>query len=370
MNIALLILTRGPPIQERYFMEKSTPNYNISTYVHYKEKNNNPYQIKKHVKTEWGKYSIVEATINLIQAAKHADWVFLMSGECVVNENKLIKLCDGLSKFHYLGEKTRNGINLIKSSQWWLMNNHDAQVILKTRKKYRHVFEKSNFAAVDEIYFLTVLMREIPNFAYTNKELTKTRRFKNLPHSHPYVFSSLTPYCMNLLRSSICMRKIPYNAKEITPKNILIITSGLETYKHSLDADVFLFDYGNSLTYSQATFNWKMKLPMHFLVKPLVQQFNNFFKQWKWVWFVPDYIHVNQQLLDIVDEAVKVTPGTRLKYGEPYPILKKSFFHNIKEQGELHKDVIMNIMRRKNTKEYNMYTKNVKKWKCRLRNKD
>jgi hypothetical protein len=53
-----------------------------------------------------------------------------------------------------------NNITFYKTSQWWLLTKHDANIIIKSQKKYLELFKQIKIkldGAFDEYYFLTVL---------------------------------------------------------------------------------------------------------------------------------------------------------------------------------------------------------------------
>jgi hypothetical protein len=248
-------------------------------YIHPKFPNNINSNLKKYVisdlvKTEWGEYSIVKATINLLQeASKNPDntYFVLLSSDSypiydkktfIKNFNKLTKNKVNNSCFNFLGSIRRiseardtAGLssaqvllkpgeieNFYKTSQWWILSRNDVQVILDTESKYFKLFQyrKIKSAAIDELYFLTVLMMEDKNYKYTNCNWMYTKWKKYVFSMHPAIINKITDLDLKEIKKNkgLFIRKVTDNFDFIPikyNKMLCIITIGTETNQKNVD---------------------------------------------------------------------------------------------------------------------------------------
>ena len=194
------------------------------------------YVIKNIIQTEWAKFSIVEATNNLLkEAIKNEDnkYFILCSQDSFLLQNKNIlnKYNEKLSSFNYVNSYQ----NLYKTSQWWILNRIDAEIICTTENKYKNIFKNIKLqGAPDENYFLSVLQRENKLYKYNNVINIYIRWIKANIILHPITFNKLTNYDIIDIKRQNCMfiRKtlLTFTIKKIKPQEELyIIYIGTET---------------------------------------------------------------------------------------------------------------------------------------------
>jgi hypothetical protein len=198
MKIAFLLLTYSNPYFNRLYDLMSQYNF----YIHPKFPNLVDENYKSHIipnliETEWGKNSIVQATINLLEYAYKQDkydyFILLSEDTCPVYKKhkfiKFIKSLNGLSCFELL--KKYN--NIYKSYQWWIINNIDAYTIINTQSKYISFLNNIKLdGAPDENYFLTILHFENKNYKFNNMKCIFTRWIHNTIIKHPFIFNKIT----------------------------------------------------------------------------------------------------------------------------------------------------------------------------------
>ena len=234
MTIAFLIITiNNPLINLNYLIEN---NYNI--YIHPKNLDNIDKKYKKYiiqdiVKTEWG--FIRKAIINLLKEAYKNEknkFFILCSGDAYIyNKEYINNYNNELSIFSF--NKKYKGV--YKSSTWWILNSHDANIICSTENKYINIFNNIKLnGGDDEHYFLTVLKKENKNYKFYNHKYTYTRWLHYSPVKHPVIFNKLTEYDIYDIKkyNIIFLRKIlptfsiiKYNIKKL----LYIIFIGYET---------------------------------------------------------------------------------------------------------------------------------------------
>ena len=251
---AFLFLTYNdlnqPLIWDQFFKKGA------NIYIHPKYKNRlkskyKKYVIGDHISTTWGDISIVEATLLLLKEAyknKHNEYFTLCSNSCVplYSFNKYIQYINSfknkLSFFNFKEEIISNEINIIsKTSQFWILNREDVEVILKNSNKYLKIFKNKAFikkyitgkSAPDELYFLTLLKNEIKDYKYNNILSTYTKWFYNYVRAkHPLTYLNFTQEDMKEFKKehSFFVRKIGesfhLNIKLNKPDLFLIIYIG------------------------------------------------------------------------------------------------------------------------------------------------
>ncbi len=217
---------------------------NLYIHAKYPDKLNNffkKYLIKKQIETSWGDFSLVDATINLLEAASNDnnDYYILLSGDTypLYNKNQFDtlfnkKIINNLSIFDYIGQYN----DIYKSSQWFILNNIDTNIIINTRNKYKYLFDNINkvIGAPDELYFLTVLNKENNKYKYTTDKILYTRWLKNVIVKHPIYFNKLTENdLVDIAKNgSLFIRKCfdTFNLNKYIPNNkLFIIYIGSET---------------------------------------------------------------------------------------------------------------------------------------------
>ena len=257
MKIAFLILTYDNPIfSDR--IKNLTNDFDLYIHAKYPEKIDNSfkkYLIKDLVETSWGDFSLVTATVNMLKEAiiNNYDYYILLSGDTYPlysNDiflnffTKIIKQEDDKSIFDYIGQKD----GLYKASQWFCLNNTDAQIIVNTFNKYKTLYNSKNinkvFGAPDEIYFLTVLNKEVSNYKYTNAKIMYTRWLKNIIIKHPMFFNKITKNDMIDIakNNGLFIRKCFNNfnlTNYLVKKKLFIIYIGSQTKQQ----DIFNIDF-------------------------------------------------------------------------------------------------------------------------------
>jgi hypothetical protein len=245
-NIAFLFLTYDN-FTNQNIMKKFLINSNI--YIHPKYPNNVNTYFKKYIinnliNTEWSKYSIVLATINLLKEAFNNinnKWFVLLSQDCfpVYNYNKFKCLLNKFNKslFYY-----HNNINKYwKTSQWWILIRHDVEIILNNHNINDSLFKdiKINNAAIDEIYFLSVLNWNNPNYKFINYKIMYDKWLTNTIQKSPQYFNYLLNTDLLYIKKYKCffIRKITEIftlTKYKIKKKLFIIYIGTETDQNNI----------------------------------------------------------------------------------------------------------------------------------------
>lgn len=233
--LAFLYLTYDNPNKTVNYLIKN--GFNI--YIHPKNIVDDKYKkyvIKNIIQTQWAKFSIVEATINLLkEAIKNEDnkYFILCSQDSFLlqNKNMLNKYNEKLSSFNYINSYQ----NLYKTSQWWILNRIDAEIICTTENKYKNIFKNIKLqGAPDENYFLSVLQRENKLYKYNNVINIYIRWIKANIILHPITFNKLTNYDIIDIKRQNCMfirKTLPtFTIKKIKlQEELYIIYIGTET---------------------------------------------------------------------------------------------------------------------------------------------
>lgn len=248
-KISFLFLTYSDLLHED-IIKKYTKNHNV--FIHPKYNLKNDYFKKKIipevVETQWGDISIVYATINLLKNAFYRttnNWFVLLSQDVY----PLTKISD----FEYFLSKQTNSLfeynthykNIYKTSQWWILNRKDVSIILENYEKF--ISKNLNFkiiqSAIDEVFFLTLLIWNNPLYIYTDFSCIYTWWIKHAIIKHPIIFNHIT-FHDNLKikkRGSFFIRK---TLSTFTPtiyktnKELIIIfigTESIQNYNHLLN---------------------------------------------------------------------------------------------------------------------------------------
>jgi len=303
--LAFLYLTYDNPNKTIDYLIKN--GYNI--YIHPKTSVDDKYKkyvINDIVETKWGDFSIIKATINLLnEALKNKDnkYFILCSQDSFLLQNKNIlnKYNEKLSLFNFVSSYE----NLYKTSQWWILNRTDAETILKTEMKYKNIFNNINLEGEpDENYFLTVLKKENKSYKYINRVNIYVRWIKADIVLHPFTFNKLTQYDITDIKSQNCMfirKTLPtFTINKIKPQNdIYIIFIGTETKFTQLekyyDKDYILFNIipidkidkellNNCLFCCNSLYNLHVD---H--LQSLLKYETKYFNQWKNVYYINNF---------------------------------------------------------------------------------
>lgn len=243
MDIAFLFLTYQGIVHEK------TKNWlkGKPVYLNTKEPSKHPrsYTVLS-VPTEWGKRSIVDATLELLRVAyeHNHDWYMLLSHDAypLVSYNALVK---GLSKsmFHLMEQNTIG--TEWKTSQWWCLSKSDVELILTRHKEYDaylKVFPYQTRGAVDELYFLSCLKFLQPAYTYVEKK-TIYVDWLNSIQKHPVEYGALLEGDMTRMKGSFFLRKTtPYFTSTLhVPKRTLVVQLyGNKSDTVPMDTDLIL----------------------------------------------------------------------------------------------------------------------------------
>jgi len=219
-------------------------NQNIYIHPKYPEKVNDyfkKYIIKNLVDTEWGTYSIVEATLNLLKEAyknKTNEFFILLSQDSIpiYKYNKFLKIFNKIYENKSIFNYKNNKDNYWKTSQWWILKRSDVKIIIENEEKYKNKFIQIDkiFGAYDEVYFLSVLKLNNPKYEFTNIKIMYDKWLKNIIQKSPQYFNHLLKNNISDIKNnnSLFIRKIlpNFSLKEYkTKKKLYIIYIGTET---------------------------------------------------------------------------------------------------------------------------------------------
>ena len=223
MSIGFLFLVYDDPhpIWKKWF-----PHIN-NVYIHCKSTNNNSYFKKQFIPTiptEWGKLSLVQVMINLLEHTYKntniSHFVFL-SGNCIPIYD-YIYTCDTISKFknsslHIFNHKLKKNIHnkfinsFTRHSQWCILLRKDVELILKSKNNLK-LF--SDVKIPDENYFGTIL--NYYNIQYINQITTHVNWYKQIKikgkGKSPYMYTNLNNKIIkNILyheKTALFLRKV------------------------------------------------------------------------------------------------------------------------------------------------------------------
>jgi hypothetical protein len=247
-----------------------------NAYIHPKTKVVHPeleqYVISPLIPTEWGKYSIVEATLALLRVAysnPENEWFVLLSYDAyplytfdelntwLTTQRKSIFTFESIHmKFH-------------KTSQWWMIKREDVKTILQHSASFARLhrnFIDLKMAAVDEIYFLSLLKHYSEDYEYSNFRCMYTSWIPNTIQKHPATLIRLLPSdeITIKLQNSFFFRKTLPNTldKPIRPKKkLLFVYVGTESVQQ----------YDKVIQSNEYDFILLISIPLH-QVNPLLVQ--------------------------------------------------------------------------------------------------
>ena len=273
-KIAFLFLTYGEihPVWEEY-----TKDHSVYVHAKYPTEITNPYFNSKcipTIPTEWGKMSIVDATLNLLRTAYTPTRRLTRSNKpSRSNKNKWFVLLSGdsypLQPIHKLEEFLSNqpyslfeplGGN--KTSQWWILNHQDVDtVIKKTTYTNKFTIKHPSNGAYDEFYFLSLLREENHLYSFTPYPVVYTKWLKGM-HSHPMTFNRwmLTDKTQSTELKSFFLRKItPHFTTHLydPQKELYIVFVGTSSNlpEHPPKGDLILVSLGDTVSIPLEWFN-------------------------------------------------------------------------------------------------------------------
>lgn len=200
--------------------------------------------IPEIVETKWGDISIVYATINLLKNAFYRttnNWFVLLSQDVYPLQK--------IASFEKFLSVQRNSLfeeyesvpkkNIYKTTQWWILNRNDVSIILENYEAF--VFANLNFkiiqAAIDEVFFLTLLKWHNSSYMYTNFSCVYTWWIKNTTSKHPIIFNHITKETNEKIKNnrSFFIRKTTNTFSPTiytTNKELFIIYIGTESVQN------------------------------------------------------------------------------------------------------------------------------------------
>jgi len=276
-DIALLFLTyenivhRNNPVLKRILKK-------TNVYIHpkYPDKITDKYSqkiITMSVETDWGKDSIVIATLLLLREAytnTNNKWFVLCSEDVFP-----LKTYEDFSD--YLGKQNKSlfsrmngsglGEGIFKSQQWWALTRTDVELLMNALNvlKYTgndglsftaHIRKQPLFkdiqkaipkkAAMDELFFLSAFKKITQKYAFTDTPICYTKWFDWIS-KHPTMFNQLLPSDKKYIDDNSCMfvrKTFPsFTNTVITPKkHCVIVVIGTEN-KGIRDYKLFISKY-------------------------------------------------------------------------------------------------------------------------------
>lgn len=204
MSIALLFLTYDNIYHLDEYKKKGYFS-DCNIYIHPKKRQDvipslHKYIISENVPTEWGQISIVEATLALLKNAvvnQNNEWFVLLAQDSYplhTSQEVQQKLSNGtLSIFDDMPFPNQP---YKKASQWWILNREDVNTVIKHFEEFstRHnKFKSIQNAAVDEVFFLSLLTSVNTNYRYKNKKTHLLHWLTDTGSFHPTIFNRLLP---------------------------------------------------------------------------------------------------------------------------------------------------------------------------------
>jgi hypothetical protein len=246
MEFAFLFLTYSN-FTNQNIMKKFLKNTNI--YIHPKYPNNVDFYFKKYIinnliDTKWGDYSIVLATINLLNEAylnTNNKWFILLSEDSfpIFTFNKFKNQLNKFNKSLFSFHKKEN--NFWKTSQWWILIREDVKIILDNHFNNNLIFKNQHFklGAFDEFYFLSVLKWNNPNYEFINYTVMYNKWLINTIQKSPQYFNCLlnTDHSYIKINKPFFIRKITDKFslnKYKTKKKLYVIYIGTETNQDNI----------------------------------------------------------------------------------------------------------------------------------------
>jgi len=182
------------------------------------------------VPTEWGKRSLVDATLELLRVAyeHNHEWYMLLSHDVypLVSYAEMLQDLGTKSMFHGMGQ---NAVGTEwKTSQWWCLSRQDVRILLARHREYDAYLGTCPLvtsASVDELYFLSCLKFLNPVYTYTEKKTVYVDWLKEGVQKHPTTFGGLVEGELDQMKGSFFLRKTtPYFTPTLhVPKHRLVV---------------------------------------------------------------------------------------------------------------------------------------------------
>ena len=199
-------------------------------YLNTKEPISNSSYTVLSVPTEWGKRSIVDATLELLRTAyeKQHEWYMLLSHDVypLVSYETLVQQLGTKSMFFGMGQN-KIGTEW-KTSQWWCLSKQDVGAILNRHLEYDAYLQTCPYpsmAASDELYFLSCLKFLHPAYTYTEKKTIYVDWLTQGTQKHPVTYGALLEGDLERMKGSFFLRKITPQFSTVVhkPKSRLVI---------------------------------------------------------------------------------------------------------------------------------------------------
>jgi hypothetical protein len=346
MSIAFLFLTYDN-FKNINIMKEFLKDQNI--YIHPKYPNNvdtyfSEYIINDLIYTEWGKFSIIDATLNLLKNSytnKKNEWFILLSEDCYPlydfdtfekKFNLLMKKYNNKSIFNF---KYKIG-NYWKTSQWWILNRYDVSIILS------NITDKTLFknikCAYDEIYFLSVLKWHNPYYEFINIPFMYDVWLSPTIQKSPQYFNHLLSQDYTYIDDNKCLfiRKITKQFNKnilILKKKLLVIYIGTNTNQNIItdnSFDIILIIAININLINEELRNraiYIINIIYKFYYETILTICNQeYIKNWNLVIFTTETFNINNQNNNI-DKSKKYLPYNKFVFSH----YEKIKYHNIKK---------------------------------------
>lgn len=252
MTIAFLLLVYNNIIRNMkdYFKENNL-------YIHSKYDVDSEYNdfIIKSIETEWCKYSLVQATLNLLKESYKNDnneWFILLSQDSyplynyIEFKNIFNKIHNNQSIFNYKSNMIIDNKTYYKSSQWWCLKRSDVKIIIDNEENNYQYFKNLKNSCPDEYYFLSILKWNDINF--TNHQIIYDSWLTNTIQKNPLIFNHLleNDKIDIIKKNSLFIRKVTdnFNLTIYKPKKklyiILIGTNTKQNIPENNNFDIIL----------------------------------------------------------------------------------------------------------------------------------